>query len=303
MAIPKLHSYSLKDITLDIQNRTNWQVEPDRAALLIHDMQQYFVDFYEDKQMIEIIIGQIKSIKEACVAAGIPVFYTAQPGNQSPDDRALLTDFWGQGIPEDPKCTQVVSELAPKKGDLFLKKCRYSAFKRSDLELQLKNNQINQLIIVGVYAHIGCMLTAAEAFMNDIQVFMVADALGDFSREDHLYALNYVAKRCGSVTTTEKLLCELQAYADSKLPRSKQQLKEQVAELLEINVTEIIDEDNLIDLGLDSIRTMNFLSDWQHRGLDISFTDVAKSPSINTWWQLLQTARRGRISRKLNAFS
>ncbi|MBD2815939.1 isochorismatase family protein [Xenorhabdus sp. Flor] len=296
MAIPKLHSYSLEDITLDIQNRTNWQIEPDRAALLIHDMQQYFIDFYEDKQMVEIIIGQIKSIKEACVAAGIPVFYTAQPGGQSPNDRALLTDFWGQGLPEDPKCTQVVPELAPEKEDIFLKKWRYSAFKRSDLELSLKNKQRNQLIIVGVYAHIGCMLTAAEAFMNDIQVFMVADALGDFSREDHRYALNYVAKCSGSVTTTEKLLCELQVYTGSKLPRSKQQLKEQVAELLEINVTEIIDEYNLIDLGLDSIRMMNLLSDWQQKGLDISFSDVAKSPSINTWWQLLQSARRDRIS-------
>lgn len=56
----------------------------------------------------------------------------------------------------------------------------------------LKESGRNQLIITGVYAHIGCMTTATDAFMRDIKPFMVADALTDFSRDEHLMSLKYV---------------------------------------------------------------------------------------------------------------
>lgn len=46
MAIPKLQSYALPT-ALDIPtNKVNWAFEPERAALLIHDMQDYFVSFW-----------------------------------------------------------------------------------------------------------------------------------------------------------------------------------------------------------------------------------------------------------------
>ncbi len=34
------------------------------------------------------------------------------------------------------------------------------------------------------------MTTATDAFMRDIKPFMVADALADFSRDEHLMSLN-----------------------------------------------------------------------------------------------------------------
>ena len=49
----------------------------------------------------------------------------------------------------------------------------------------------------------GCMLSAAEAFMSDVCPFLVLDATADFSRDEHLMAATYAAKRCGAVVTTD----------------------------------------------------------------------------------------------------
>lgn len=45
MAIPKLQAYALPT-ALDVPvNKVDWAFDPERAALLIHDMQDYFIGF------------------------------------------------------------------------------------------------------------------------------------------------------------------------------------------------------------------------------------------------------------------
>lgn len=60
-----------------------------------------------------------------------------------------------------------------------------------------------------MYAHVGILMTAVEAFTNDIQPFLVADAVADFSEQYHRMALDYAAERCAVVTTAKTVLAEL----------------------------------------------------------------------------------------------
>jgi bifunctional isochorismate lyase/aryl carrier protein len=209
VSLPKIRPYPLPTAAELPAGRVNWEPDPDRAALLVHDVQRYFLAPYEGSPVPE-MVANIAALADAARAAGVPVFYTAQPGRQAPADRGLLTEFWGEGIgaviDDDPRAADIVDELAPQPGDTVLTKWRYSAFQRSTFAEQLADAGRDQLLITGVYAHIGCQATAVEAFMRDIRPFLVGDAVADFSRERHDQACEYVAQRCGALTTTAAAL-------------------------------------------------------------------------------------------------
>lgn len=210
MAIPRIASYPMPQADSFPSNKVNWQIDAQRAVLLVHDMQQYFLDFYDQTQApIPELVQHCRDLIDHCHQLNIPVYYTAQPGDQSTEHRQLLTDFWGKGLSNDPELVQIIPQLAPQVQDTVLTKWRYSAFKKSDFEQQIKNTGRDQLIICGVYAHIGCLLTAAEAFMLDIQAFLVGDAIADFSLAEHQTALNYATGRCARVVTTHAAITEI----------------------------------------------------------------------------------------------
>ncbi|MFJ7212928.1 isochorismatase family protein [Amycolatopsis sp. NPDC098790] len=212
MSLPKIRPYALPSAAELPAGRVDWRPDPARAALLVHDAQRYFLAPYEGAPVPE-MVANIATLIEAARTAGVPVFYTAQPGRQEAKDRGLLTEFWGDGIgaviDDDPHAADVVDELAPRPEDTVLTKWRYSAFQRSTFTEQLADAGRDQLLITGVYAHIGCQATAVEAFMRDIRPFFVGDAVADFSRERHDQACEYVAQRCGVVTTTAAALAAL----------------------------------------------------------------------------------------------
>ncbi len=207
MTIPAIAPYAMP--TEPVANRVDWMPDANRAVFLIHDMQAYFLNKFDTAQSpIVPLVDTIARLRAQCDAAGVPVFYTAQTNEQPPHDRALLNDFWGPGLtaPEHRDAQPIIDALAPRSGDTVLTKWRYSAFQRSDLRARMTALGRDQIIICGVYAHIGCMATALEAFMQDVQPFMVIDGVADFSAAEHDMAVNYVARRCGVSLTADAVI-------------------------------------------------------------------------------------------------
>lgn len=208
--LPTIAPYDLPGADELPTPRAPWAVQRGRAALLVHDMQQYFVRPYQrDASPMLPVVRNIARLIAHARAAGIPVFYTAQHGNQDRRDRGLQADLWGPGMSDAPEHQPILPELAPEQGDFVLVKHRYSAFQRSNLETLMRVRGRDQLVVTGIYAHIGCTMTAGEAFQRDIEPFFAADATADFSREKHMMALNYVAGTCAVPMTTEQLLAAL----------------------------------------------------------------------------------------------
>lgn len=290
MAIPRLASYPLPQPDGFPANKVDWTPAADRAVLLIHDMQRYFVEFYGDSSpLIDQVVANIAALRAWADAQGVPVVYTAQPTDQPPADRALLNDMWGPGLTQaDPALQQVVDELAPKDGDVVLTKWRYSAFHRSNLQDLMTEWRRDQLIVCGVYAHIGCLTTCTDAFMRDIQAFLIGDAVADFSEEEHRMALRYVATRCGSTLSTAQVTGAGAVVLDEAW------LRAQVQPLLDADDEEPALDDNLTDFGLDSVQVMTLVGEWQKRGLPVTFADLAAQPTLQGWLDLLR-ARLGSL--------
>ncbi|VDC33445.1 Isochorismatase [Pseudogemmobacter humi] len=208
--LPQIAPYPLPQGDEIPAARGPWRVQTARAALLIHDMQLYFLrPFARQESPIAPAIANIARLAAHARARGIPVFYTAQEGDQPRCDRGLQADLWGPGMRADPEHQAITPELAPEPGDFVLVKHRYSAFQRSNLESLMRARGRDQLIVCGVYAHIGCLMTAAEAFQRDIEPFLAADALADFSRADHDLALKWAAGRCGVAMASDALIAAL----------------------------------------------------------------------------------------------
>lgn len=213
MAIPPIAPYTVPEPDPEAA-RVDWRPDPRRCALLVHDVQRYFMDAYEpESEPARGMYRNIEALRSSCRDHGIPVLYSVQPGGQDPDRRGLLADFWGPGMGDSPSETAIVDTVVPAAGDVVVTKWRYSAFQRTELADVLRFQGRDQLIIAGVYAHLGCLATACEAFMRDIAPFFVSDAMADFTRADHRMALDYAARRCATVTTTPRLARRIAASA------------------------------------------------------------------------------------------
>ncbi|PTL85182.1 isochorismatase family protein [Vitiosangium sp. GDMCC 1.1324] len=292
MALPAIAPYPMPGAADLPKNKVSWTPDPQRAVLLIHDMQRYFLNAFNAQQSpVPELLANIRALRQHCASLGIPVVYSAQPGGQTPEQRGLQLDLWGPGVSGGPDLKQIVDALAPGPDDIFLTKWRYSAFVKTDLLDILHKRGRDQLIICGIYAHIGCLQTASHAFMHDVQAFLVADALGDFSLEQHQLALNYAARLCAVTATTQQVIDALRPQtASGAQSLSRQQMREDVAEVLLQPASEIGEGENLLERGLDSIRLMSLVERWRGTGAEITFVELAERPTLTDWYALLVPA-------------
>ncbi|MEV0250401.1 amino acid adenylation domain-containing protein [Nocardia sp. NPDC050712] len=68
---------------------------------------------------------------------------------------------------------------------------------------------------------------------------------------------------------------------------SRDEIRAAIATQLGIEAGDVGADADLIQLGLDSIRTMKLAGGWRKRGLDINFAQLAANPTVDGWFELL----------------
>ncbi|KOU08978.1 MULTISPECIES: isochorismatase family protein [Streptomyces] len=214
MDVPVFHPYPMPGQDLGLENRVDWTVDPGRCVLLVLNMQGFFLRPYaRGTSPLDALLTNCSALLATCRGLGVPVVHTVQPGTQAPGERGLLTDFWGKGLDDALEDAAIAREVAPDVSGTVLSTWRYSAFFGSGLERRLRELRRDQLVICGVYAHLGCVTTAVDAFSHNLEVFLAADAVADFSAQEHLAALSWAAGCCAAVRPTAQLTADLRGAA------------------------------------------------------------------------------------------
>lgn len=287
MSIPSIEPYLPPSARELPAARVAWQPDAARAVLLVHDMQRYFLRFYAaDQSPLRELLANVARLRAFAQARGVPVVYSAQPADPARARRGLLSDVWGPGLTAHPDEQAIAPQLLPRTGDRLLEKTRYSAFHGTELLTLLREQGRDQLWICGVFAHIGCMLTAFDAFMNDIKPFLVADAVADFSRQHHDMSLSLVASRCGVALDTDRL-CRLAAGPDDAV---RSLLEAEIVALVPEAAARLEADAELADLGLDSVRRMELIERLATRGIPVAALDVMECETLAALVALVQDA-------------
>jgi trans-2,3-dihydro-3-hydroxyanthranilic acid synthase len=205
--IPPIEPYPMPTPDTLPRNQVDWTLSPAHAVLLVHDMQRFFVrPFNAAPEFLDELVDNIAALVRWSRERGVQIAYTAQPGDMTPEQRGLLRDFWGPGMRVDRADRAILPRLEPRPGDWRLTKWRYSAFFRSDLAERMRDSGRDQLILCGVYAHVGVQATAVDAFSHDLATFVVGDALGDFAERYHQQSLDYMSQRCATIVPVARVL-------------------------------------------------------------------------------------------------
>lgn len=67
-----------------------------------------------------------------------------------------------------------------------------------------------------------------------------------------------------------------------------ERMRADVARVLECEPAEIGDDDNLIDLDLDSMRMLGLVLAWGNIGLPLEFSQLAEHTTLRQWWAVVQ---------------
>ncbi|BAK35760.1 isochorismatase [Microlunatus phosphovorus NM-1] len=293
--IPSTISYQTPP--LPATSRGPWTLDRDRVALLVHDMQGYFLRAYEPAcPALLQARTQLAELLRVARVARVPIVYTAQPGDQPASTRGLLTPIWGPGIGGSDEDAAVVADLAPEPDDRVLVKHRYSAFVGTDLGDWLTDVGRDQLLVTGVYAHIGVLATATDALMRDVEPFVAGDAVVDFSPADHERALVQLASVGAAVIDSATALAALAPPATATADDSWQDwLAGRLGTLLgsESLGQQLVaqPELDLFEAGLDSLRCFELIDDLAAVGVDVDFSVLASEGTSAYLLSQLEQAR------------
>ena len=125
---------------------------------------------------------------------GIPIVYANDNHGVWDGDAGSLV----RRAVEDGRAGDLVEVVAPRGGDRFVVKPRYSAFDHTPLELVLRELDIERILLVGTATEMCVVQTAIDAKEEGFKVTILADACATADERMEQLALEYAERIVGA---------------------------------------------------------------------------------------------------------
>ena len=188
-------------------------LRPRRSALLIMDMQKYFLepDSHAFIPSAGAILPGLTELLREYHQRSLPVFLTRHTNNTTNAGR--MADWWQELIRPDDPLSKLDNELAAA-GGIIIEKNQYNAFHGTRLEEMLRARQVTQIVIGGLMTHLCCETTARSAFCRGFEVFFTVDGTATYNEQFHQASLQNLAHGFATMVTVPQLLAVLRNHAD-----------------------------------------------------------------------------------------
>lgn len=186
------------------------EINPERSALLVMDFQTSIVENFASDQ--EALLARTSSLLKAAREKGMRVIYVVvgfrpgypeiSPNNASFSAIKQSARFDLGGSPEQ----SIHPKLAPQPGDVIVVKHRVSAFFGTDLDMVLRANGLDTLVLCGIATSGVVLSTLRHAADADYRAIVVEDCCADRDPEVHACLMGKVFPRQASIVKAEALL-------------------------------------------------------------------------------------------------
>jgi isochorismate hydrolase len=178
---------------------------PARAALLVLDMQEYFLDpaSHAFIPSAPAIIPNIQALIAAFHENNRPVIFTRHVNTD--EDAGMMGKWWKDLIRPESAASRLTAALDSGKGKVISKN-QYDAFQGTTLESDLRAGGVGELVITGVMTHLCCETTARSAFVRGFEVFFTIDGTAAYTEAFHRAALLNLAHGFALPLLTGELL-------------------------------------------------------------------------------------------------
>ena len=206
----------------------DWPIDPARTALINVDLQNVFVEGFDISATDGLdVVQRLNKLSRACRAHGMMVIHTINELRADGSNRGIAAEVVTAylestgincrgGITAGTNGAKLHDSLEVEPSDILLTKPRYGSFTGTDLDLILRSNGIDSVIIGGIATNVFCDTTAREANQRDYKVFFLSDGTGNHGMQglsaEEIKAATLAAVRLafGQVLTVNEAIAKIE---------------------------------------------------------------------------------------------
>ena len=204
--------------------------EPGRTALVVVDMQRGFLDPGEAMEVppARDTVPTIQTLLALFRARRMPVAFTefvyseavpllvgrlhaehqpAKPG--APRGFGLPSSSCLEGTPS----ADTVPDLAPRPGELVVRKRGYDAFAGTPLDEALRARNVTSLVVAGTMTDICVLATVIGAFHREYRVTVVEDGVSTLWPEIQRATVDIIGRAYGRIATAKEVADQISTWS------------------------------------------------------------------------------------------